>query len=227
MDVLVSCLYTIWDLPHRRFCFRSPWIPVMLVQQNWPHMVLDRTWWLCRPLNIKKTVRLIILILILDRRRVLTVVSLPNTRGGGWGWGVGGVRVGWGVGGRQISLSLLLMIWIRSRSPDASFIWCEECVDTSHYNDVIMGAIASHTTCVSIVCSTVGSGVDQRKHQSSTSLAFVRGINRWPVNSPYKGPVTRKMFLFHKITRLIMLPASLQLRHIERDGVKNHQPHDC
>ena len=35
-----------------------------------------------------------------------------------------------------------------------------------------------------------------RKHQSSASLAFVRGIHRWPVNSPHKGPVTRKIFLF-------------------------------
>ena len=42
--------------------------------------------------------------------------------------------------------------------------------------------------------STVYSGADQRKHQSSASLAFVRGIHRWPVNSPHKGPVTRKSF---------------------------------
>ena len=35
---------------------------------------------------------------------------------------------------------------------------------------------------------------DKRKHQSSASLAFVRGIHRWPVNSPLKGPITRKMF---------------------------------
>ena len=35
---------------------------------------------------------------------------------------------------------------------------------------------------------------DQRKHKSSTSLAFVVGIQRWPVNSPHKGPVTRKNF---------------------------------
>ena len=33
-----------------------------------------------------------------------------------------------------------------------------------------------------------------RKHQSSASLAFVRGIHRGPVNSPHKWPVTRKMF---------------------------------
>ena len=38
------------------------------------------------------------------------------------------------------------------------------------------------------------SGADQRKHQSSASLAFVQGIHRWPVNSPHKWPVTRKMF---------------------------------
>ena len=42
-------------------------------------------------------------------------------------------------------------------------------------------------------------GADQRKHQSSSSLAFVRGIRRWPVNSPHKGPVTRKMFPFDDV----------------------------
>ena len=44
--------------------------------------------------------------------------------------------------------------------------------------------------------STVYSGADQRKHQSSVSLAFVLGIHRWPVNSPHKSPVTRKRFPF-------------------------------
>ena len=38
------------------------------------------------------------------------------------------------------------------------------------------------------------SGADQRKHQSSAALAFVRGIHRSPVNSPHKWSVTRKMF---------------------------------
>ena len=33
-----------------------------------------------------------------------------------------------------------------------------------------------------------------RKHQSSSSLTFVRGIQRSPLDSPHKGPVTRKMF---------------------------------
>ena len=67
------------------------------------------------------------------------------------------------------------------------------------YCDVIMSAMASQIISVSIVCSTVGSGADQRKHQSSASLAFGWGINRWPVNSPHKRPVTRKMFPFDDI----------------------------
>ena len=52
------------------------------------------------------------------------------------------------------------------------------------YGDVIMGAMASKITSLAIVYLTVYSGADQRKHQSSTSLAFVRRIHRWPVNSP-------------------------------------------
>ena len=47
--------------------------------------------------------------------------------------------------------------------------------------------------------SNVYSGADQRKHQSSVSLAFVRGIHRWPVNCPHKWPVTRKIFPFDDV----------------------------
>ena len=50
-----------------------------------------------------------------------------------------------------------------------------------------------------IVYSTVYSGADQSKHQSSASLAFVWGIHRGQVNSPHKLPVTRKMFPFDDI----------------------------
>ena len=62
-----------------------------------------------------------------------------------------------------------------------------------------MGAIASQITSLTILYSTVHSGADQRKHQSSASLAFVRGIHRSPVNSPHKWPVTRKMFPFDNV----------------------------
>ena len=68
-----------------------------------------------------------------------------------------------------------------------------------HYNDVIMGAIASQIASLTIVYSTVYSDADERKHQSSASLAFVWGIHRWPVNSPHKWPVTRKMFPFDDV----------------------------
>ena len=46
-------------------------------------------------------------------------------------------------------------------------------------------------------------GADQRKHQSSASLAFVRGNHRWPVNSCYKGPVTRKMTPFDDVVMMV------------------------
>ena len=61
-----------------------------------------------------------------------------------------------------------------------------------HYSDVIMGVMASQITSLTIVYSAVYSRADQRKYQSSASLAFVRGIHLWPVNSPRKWPVTRK-----------------------------------
>ena len=63
----------------------------------------------------------------------------------------------------------------------------------------IMGAKASQITSLTIVYSSVYSGANQRKHQSSASLAFVRGIHRWSVNSQHKGPVTRKMFPFDDV----------------------------
>ena len=63
-----------------------------------------------------------------------------------------------------------------------------------HYNDVIMGMMASQITRFTIVYSTVFSGTDQRIHQRSTSLAFVWGIHRWLLNSQHKWPVMQKMF---------------------------------
>ena len=68
-----------------------------------------------------------------------------------------------------------------------------------HYNDVTMSAMASQITNLTIVYSTICLGTDQRKHQSSVSLAFARGIHRRPMNSPHKGPVTRKMFPFDDV----------------------------
>ena len=66
-----------------------------------------------------------------------------------------------------------------------------------------MSAMASLITGVSIVYSTVCSDADQRKHQSSASLAFVKGIPQWPGNSPHKGPGTRKLFSFDDIIMVV------------------------
>ena len=85
--------------------------------------------------------------------------------------------------------------------------YCE--VMVLHYNDIMMGATVFQITRLTIVYSTVYSGTDQRKHQSSMSLAFVWGIHPWPLNSPHKGPVTRKMFPFDDV---IMGNVSGQMR---------------
>ena len=68
-----------------------------------------------------------------------------------------------------------------------------------HQSDVIMSAMASQLTSVSVVCLTVCSCTDQRNISKLRALAFVRGIHRWSLDSPHKGPVTRKMFPFDDV----------------------------
>ena len=72
-----------------------------------------------------------------------------------------------------------------------------------------MGAMASQITSLIVVYSAVYWGAEQRKYQSSASLAFVRGIHRGPVNSPSKGPVTRKIFPFDDVIMVRYAYASL------------------
>ena len=65
-----------------------------------------------------------------------------------------------------------------------------------------------------IVSSNVNSATDQSKHQSSASLAFVRGIHQSPVNSLHKGPVTQKIFPFHDIIMgKVNFPQTVHNRH--------------
>ena len=79
--------------------------------------------------------------------------------------------------------------------------FCHPCIRSwYYYNDVIMSVMSSLITSLTIVYSSVYSGADHKKHQSSASLAFVRGIHLWPVNSAHKGPVTRKMCPFDDVT---------------------------
>ena len=85
-----------------------------------------------------------------------------------------------------------------------------------HYGDVIMDAIASQITSLTIVYSIVYSDADQRKHQSSASLAFVRRIHRGPVNSPHKWPVTRKMFPFDDVIMISDTTGSTIITSLKR-----------
>ena len=54
-----------------------------------------------------------------------------------------------------------------------------------------------------------------KKHQSSASLAFVRGIHRGTVNFPHKGSVTRKMFPFDDV---------IMEYHVKTDVQRNSSP---
>ena len=58
---------------------------------------------------------------------------------------------------------------------------------------------------------------DQRENQSSESVAFVRRTHWWPVNSPHKGPVTRKMFLFDDVITLTLISVLYLLDSLRPD----------
>ena len=80
-------------------------------------------------------------------------------------------------------------IWdVNQLCPNFSGDWVQ-----SSYYSVIMSAMASQVTSLTIVYPNVYSGTDQRKHQSSASLAFVRK------KGPHKRPVTRKMSPFDDV----------------------------
>ena len=79
---------------------------------------------------------------------------------------------------------------------NSRIVGIEDSIDMKlkHYIDVIMTTMASQITSLAVVFSTVYSGTDQRKHQSSASLPFVRWIHR-----SHKRPVTPKMFPFDDV----------------------------
>ena len=83
-----------------------------------------------------------------------------------------------------------------------------------HYSDAIMSMMESQFTGVSIVYSTICSGADHRKHQSSASLAFVRGIYQSQMDSLHKGPVNRKNVFIWLRYQCIILWYSFKHRYI-------------
>ena len=96
-------------------------------------------------------------------------------------------------------------------------------------SDFIMSATASQITDISVVYSTICSGVDQRKHQGSASLTFESGIHRWPVDSPHKGSVTRKCIYLMTSSCLwlwwIISKASCYLNHAISGFLSQKLPH--
>ena len=80
-----------------------------------------------------------------------------------------------------------------------------------------MTRMASQITSLAIVYSTVYSGADQSKHQSSASLAFVWEIHRGPVNFPHKWPVMRRMFPFDDVIMRYDFPILLVV-HMSSSG---------
>ena len=66
-----------------------------------------------------------------------------------------------------------------------------------------MSAVVSQITSFAIVNPTVYSTANRRKHQSIASLAFVRGIHRWPVNSPHKRTVMLKILPFDDVIMIL------------------------
>ena len=126
---------------------------------------------------------------------------------------------------RQISLTFLTVGPIDNLSVLAEVITLNK--ENPHYCDVIMTAMASQITSVSFDCSTVCSGSDRRKHQSSASLAFVGGIHWWPMNSPHKEPLTPNMFPYddiimnHRRLNALLVPSELIWR-VTKYYWKNH-----
>ena len=140
----------------------------------------------------------------------------------------------------QTTLQFKYVVWIRENAmPRNSFEKLPKCSETppslysrlrgaAHTFDATVvdggsllwrhnGEVASQITSLTIVYSTVYTDADQRKHQSSASQAFVRGIHRGPVNSPHKWPVMRKMFPFddvimHSSVREHLVYSSLKQR---------------
>ena len=84
----------------------------------------------------------------------------------------------------------------QSLDPDSDVCIAEEAL---HYYDVIMTTIASQITSLTVVYSTVYSEGRSKKTLKLRVTGLCVGNSPGPVNSPHKGPVTRKMFPFDDV----------------------------
>ena len=120
----------------------------------------------------------------------------------------------WSVQNFKTNWQIKWILWTKEISWNLKLRWVSDKYHILqqpplHNIDVIMSATASQIFGVSIVYSTVYSGADQRKHGSSASLAFVRGIHWRPVNSPHKGPVTQNIFPFNDVIMILSLQITM------------------
>ena len=124
-----------------------------------------------------------------------------------------------------VHIDVTALVSVASGLPAAHLAAALSQLRNFHYGDVIMGTIASQITSLTIVYSTVYSDADQRKHQSSASLAFVRGIHRGTVNSPHKWPVTRKK-CFHRMTSSYRVAIRNKAVPHVRGAIDSNEPGD-
>ena len=81
-----------------------------------------------------------------------------------------------------------------------------------HYGDVIVGAMASQITSLTIVYSTVYSGTDQRNIKAPRHWPLCREFtDDWWI--PHKWPVTRKMFAFDDVIMTVYDMVNLLIGH--------------
>ena len=90
---------------------------------------------------------------------------------------------------RQSIWSIISYVWLRSLYKQSDI-----CMYHSYYSDIIMGKMASNQWLLNCLLNHFCSGAVQRKLQSSASLAFVKAIHQWSMDSPHKGPATWKYF---------------------------------
>ena len=155
----------------------------------------------------------------------------------GWAYQLGKQKQRWHTYPLLISLKIILQNQINFAQGCAAICphripWLSMAIFWfSHYNDIIMSMMVSQIISLTIVYSTVYSGADQTKHQSSVSQAFVRGFHRWPLDSTHKGPAMQKMFPFDDIItpdqrhyNVLLLPQLLFGEHDKKTIIPSCEP---
>ena len=97
--------------------------------------------------------------------------------------------------------TLFAMLWVSFKLCKAHFYGCiyEVAYLLSHWRCYKLNGVSNHRRLVRLFDEQFVQVQINKNHQSFASLVCVRGIYGWPVDSPHKGPVTRKMFPFDDV----------------------------